>query len=182
MHERAGRHARPQGARLRVERAPLHADRHRRRGLRGRGPAGGLDPRPGAARDSPKPRWRCSSSTPAPACGPATRRWPTCCAARRCRAIVAANKFDGVGELPLAADFHRLGLGEPLAVSAAQGLGTGDLLDRIVELLPEGEERARRRHRPPGRDRPAERRQVLARQPLPRRRARDRLRARRHDP
>ncbi len=53
--------------------------------------------------------------------------------------IVAANKCDGVGELPLAAEFHRLGLGEPLAVSAAQGLGTGDLLDRIVELLPEGE-------------------------------------------
>jgi GTP-binding protein len=50
--------------------------------------------------------------------------------------IVAANKCDGVGDLPLAADFHRLGLGEPLAVSAAQGLGTGDLLDRIVELLP----------------------------------------------
>jgi GTP-binding protein len=50
--------------------------------------------------------------------------------------IVAANKCDGVAELPLAADFHRLGLGEPLAVSAAQGLGTGDLLDRIVALLP----------------------------------------------
>jgi GTP-binding protein len=54
--------------------------------------------------------------------------------------IVAANKCDGVAELPLAAEFHRLGLGEPLAVSAAQGLGSGDLLDRIVELLPEGEE------------------------------------------
>ncbi len=50
--------------------------------------------------------------------------------------IVAANKCDGVVDLPLAADFHRLGFGEPLAVSAAQGLGTGDLLDRIVELLP----------------------------------------------
>jgi GTP-binding protein len=52
--------------------------------------------------------------------------------------IVAANKCDGVAELPLAAEFHRLGLGEPLAVSAAQGLGSGDLLDRIVELLPHG--------------------------------------------
>jgi GTP-binding protein len=55
-------------------------------------------------------------------------------------AIVAANKCDGVAELPLATEFHRLGLGEPLAVSAAQGLGSGDLLDRIVELLPEGDE------------------------------------------
>jgi GTPase len=57
--------------------------------------------------------------------------------------IVAANKCDGVSDLPLAADFHRLGLGDPLAVSAAQGLGTGDLLDRIVELLlPEEDEDA----------------------------------------
>src|SRR4030088_637378 len=50
--------------------------------------------------------------------------------------VVAANKVDSVGDMPLAAEFHALGLGEPVAVSAAQGLGTGDLLDRIVELLP----------------------------------------------
>ncbi len=54
--------------------------------------------------------------------------------------IVAANKCDSVRELPYAAEFHALGLGEPLGVSAAQGLGSGDLLDRIVELLPEGDE------------------------------------------
>jgi GTP-binding protein len=54
--------------------------------------------------------------------------------------IVAANKCDGVADITQAAEFHRLGLGEPLAVSAAQGLGSGDLLDRIVALLPEGEE------------------------------------------
>jgi GTPase len=53
--------------------------------------------------------------------------------------IVAANKCDGVGDIPQAAEFHRLGLGEPLAVSATQGLGTGDLLDRIVALLPSAE-------------------------------------------
>ncbi len=50
--------------------------------------------------------------------------------------IVAANKIDTVADLPLAAEFHALGLGDPVAVSAAQGLGTGDLLDRIVELGP----------------------------------------------
>jgi GTP-binding protein len=56
--------------------------------------------------------------------------------------LLAANKTDVGADAPLAAEFHRLGLGEPLPVSAAQGLGTGDLLDRIVERLPEpaGEE------------------------------------------
>jgi GTPase len=51
--------------------------------------------------------------------------------------IVAANKVDTAADVPLAADFHALGLGDPLPVSAAQGLGTGDLLDRVTELLPE---------------------------------------------
>jgi GTP-binding protein len=50
--------------------------------------------------------------------------------------LIAANKCDTVADIPLAAEFHSLGLGEPVAVSAAQGLGTGDLLDRIVEMLP----------------------------------------------
>ncbi len=46
--------------------------------------------------------------------------------------IVAANKIDTAADIPLAAEFHALGLGEPVPVSAAQGLGTGDLLDRVV--------------------------------------------------
>lgn len=54
--------------------------------------------------------------------------------------IVAANKCDAVAQVPLAAEFHRLGLGEPIPVSAAQGLGSGDLLDRIVELAPDEQE------------------------------------------
>jgi GTP-binding protein len=54
--------------------------------------------------------------------------------------VVAANKIDATGDLPLAAEFHRLGLGEPVAVSAAHGLGTGDLLDRIAALAPEADE------------------------------------------
>jgi GTP-binding protein len=48
--------------------------------------------------------------------------------------VVAANKIDSVGDMALTAEFHSLGLGDPIAVSAAQALGTGDLLDRIVEL------------------------------------------------
>jgi GTPase len=51
--------------------------------------------------------------------------------------IVAANKVDSVADVPLAAEFHQLGFGEPIAVSAAQGLGTGDLLDRLVAAVPE---------------------------------------------
>src|SRR5918911_42866 len=50
--------------------------------------------------------------------------------------VVAANKVDSAREVPLAAEFYALGLGEPVPVSAAQGLGTGDLLDRVVELGP----------------------------------------------
>jgi GTP-binding protein len=50
--------------------------------------------------------------------------------------VVAANKIDTAADIPLAAEFHALGLGEPIPVSAAQGLGTGDLLDRIVALAP----------------------------------------------
>jgi GTPase len=56
--------------------------------------------------------------------------------------LVAANKIDTARDLPLIADFYALGLGDPLAVSATQGLGTGDLLDRIVELGPEQQKQA----------------------------------------
>ncbi len=49
--------------------------------------------------------------------------------------VVAANKIDGVRDEPLAAELHALGLGDPVPVSAAHGLGTGDLLDRIVDQL-----------------------------------------------
>jgi GTPase len=51
--------------------------------------------------------------------------------------IVAANKVDDARQTGLASEFYGLGLGDPLAVSATQGLGTGDLLDRIVERLPQ---------------------------------------------
>jgi GTP-binding protein len=51
--------------------------------------------------------------------------------------VVAANKIDTPNDLVLIHDFHGLGLGEPLPVSASQGLGTGDLLDRLIELGPE---------------------------------------------
>lgn len=51
--------------------------------------------------------------------------------------LVAVNKVDRPEDEHLSAEFHRLGLGEPLAVSATHGLGSGDLLDRLVEALGE---------------------------------------------
>jgi GTP-binding protein len=51
--------------------------------------------------------------------------------------LVAANKVDSIKDISLAADFYALGFGDPIAVSAAQGLGIGDLLDRIVASAPD---------------------------------------------
>jgi len=57
------------------------------------------------------------------------------------RAMLVVNKMDRPGhDDPRAAEFHRLGLGEPWPVSAAQGFGIGDFLDHVVSLLPEGGE------------------------------------------
>jgi GTP-binding protein len=53
--------------------------------------------------------------------------------------ILVANKADSWRGEAQAAEFYELGLGEVLAVSAIQGLGTGDLLDVVVERLPEAE-------------------------------------------
>ncbi len=53
--------------------------------------------------------------------------------------LVVANKVDTEREEADAAAFHRLGLGEPVPVSALHGRGSGDLLDRVVALLPERE-------------------------------------------
>jgi GTPase len=54
--------------------------------------------------------------------------------------LVAANKIDSARSLPDAADFYGLGLGDPIAVSGVQGLGTGDLLDRITDALEQAPE------------------------------------------
>ncbi len=56
--------------------------------------------------------------------------------------LVAVNKADRADDFGTAAEFHALGLGEPLPVSATHGLGTGDLLDAVVERLGERPPRA----------------------------------------
>jgi GTP-binding protein len=55
--------------------------------------------------------------------------------------VLVANKVDGPAQEPQAADLFRLGLGEPVPVSALHGRGSGDLLDLIISVLPEPEER-----------------------------------------
>ena len=50
--------------------------------------------------------------------------------------ILIANKIDEPDQENLALDLHRLGLGEPVPISAMHGHGTGDLLDEIVQRLP----------------------------------------------
>jgi GTP-binding protein len=50
-------------------------------------------------------------------------------------ALVAANKLDTGEDAPYGAEFNKLGLGEPLPVSAAHGVGTGELLDRIAAIV-----------------------------------------------
>jgi GTP-binding protein len=51
--------------------------------------------------------------------------------------LVVVNKADRPEDEHLSAEFHKLGLGDPIAVSATHGLGSGDLLDRTVELIGE---------------------------------------------
>lgn len=54
--------------------------------------------------------------------------------------LLAVNKADSVQRRENVFEFYEVGLGEPIAISAYHGNGTGDLLDRIVENLPEAEE------------------------------------------
>jgi GTPase len=54
--------------------------------------------------------------------------------------LLVANKVDGDREEADAMALYSLGLGEPMPVSALHGRGAGDLLDRVVQLLPETSE------------------------------------------
>ena len=50
--------------------------------------------------------------------------------------LVVANKVDDPRRDDDALEFHRLGLGDPVPISALHGHGTGDLLDAVVDALP----------------------------------------------
>ena len=51
--------------------------------------------------------------------------------------ILAVNKIDEGSHISDAHEFYALGLGEPLIVSGAHGIGIGDLLNKIIKFLPE---------------------------------------------
>ena len=54
--------------------------------------------------------------------------------------VLCVNKCDRVGTTdPVFYEFYNLGLGDPVEVSSVHGYGTGDLLDRVVEHLPESD-------------------------------------------
>jgi len=55
--------------------------------------------------------------------------------------IVAANKIDDVKFMDNIYEFYNLGVDYVIAVSALHGIGVGDLLDKVVELLPEKKEK-----------------------------------------
>ena len=58
---------------------------------------------------------------------------------RRCRkpVLVVANKADNFEAHIGSAEFYALGLGDPVCISAINGSCTGDLLDKILEVMPD---------------------------------------------
>ena len=77
------------------------------------------------------------SSMPKPDSIRSTTTSRASCGARRKPIVLVANKAEAPdAAAAVHAEFGGLGFGEPIAVSAIHGEGTGDLLDRIVALLP----------------------------------------------
>ncbi|WP_038069382.1 MULTISPECIES: ribosome biogenesis GTPase Der [Thermoanaerobacterium] len=56
----------------------------------------------------------------------------------RKKVLLVLNKVDNFKEMPISYyDSMRLGFGEPIAISASNGLGIGDLLDEVIENIPD---------------------------------------------
>ncbi|MBR5341162.1 MAG: ribosome biogenesis GTPase Der [Erysipelotrichaceae bacterium] len=51
--------------------------------------------------------------------------------------ILAVNKIDDYSKINDIYEYYNLGIGDPIAVSGVHGIGIGDLLDKVVELMPE---------------------------------------------
>ncbi|MBR4462091.1 MAG: ribosome biogenesis GTPase Der [Erysipelotrichaceae bacterium] len=50
--------------------------------------------------------------------------------------ILAVNKIDDVSLIDNIYEYYNLGIGEPIAVSGVHGIGIGDLLDKVTEVMP----------------------------------------------
>lgn len=51
--------------------------------------------------------------------------------------ILAVNKIDDISIINNIYEYYQLGVGDPIAVSGIHGIGIGDLLDKVVEMMPE---------------------------------------------
>lgn len=51
--------------------------------------------------------------------------------------VLVVNKVDSLKEEDNAWEFYNLGIGDPITISASQGLGLGDMLDRVIEHFKE---------------------------------------------
>jgi GTPase len=65
------------------------------------------------------------------------------------RVWIAANKAEGLDPDTAAAEFHELGLGAPLAISAAHGGGVGELMQSVLQQFPEGDSADERNEKHP---------------------------------
>ena len=54
--------------------------------------------------------------------------------------ILAVNKIDDYAFVNNIYEFYALGIGDPIAMSSTHGIGVGDVLDKIIEYIPETEE------------------------------------------
>lgn len=51
--------------------------------------------------------------------------------------VLVVNKIDSVKQEVSTYEFYNLGIGDPISISASQGLGLGDMLDKVVENFPD---------------------------------------------
>ena len=51
--------------------------------------------------------------------------------------ILAVNKIDDISKIDDIYEYYQLGIDDPIAISGVHGIGIGDLLDKVVELMPE---------------------------------------------
>ena len=110
--------------------------------------------RAGRGRRRPRRRRACSSSTPPSAPPTPTRPSSSCCAGPASRSCSSPTRSTTSAPRPTPRRCGASGLGEPCPVSALHGRGSGDLLDAVLEALPEvsGRRRRLRARRPaPGR-------------------------------